>query len=77
MAALSHGHLAWALQMLGAKKVKAIRKTETARQDRFLTVLLTFRVTEVAEKVGGLGEIPENRPSAAKAALILLDLCTG
>ena len=29
------------------------------------------------EKVEVLGEIPENRPSAAKAALILLDLCTG
>jgi len=32
---------------------------------------------EAAEKGWNLGEIPENRPSAAKAVLILLDLCTG
>jgi len=39
---------------------------------------LSFPGGKVAEeKVEICGEIPENRPSAAKAVLILLDLCTG
>jgi len=32
---------------------------------------------EAAEIVESLGEMSENLPSAAKAVLILLDLCTG
>ena len=43
----------------------------------FAWVVFFRMAEEAAEKVEGLGEIPKNRPSAAKAVLILLDLCTG
>jgi len=43
----------------------------------FAWVVFFRMAEEAAEKVEGLGEIPKNRPSAAKAVLILRDLCTG
>jgi len=39
--------------------------------------LIPWGLKGLRKKAWNWGEIPENRPSAAKAVLILLDLCTG